>query len=300
MKIDVFRLHRLHRLHRLCLLALILFFVVTGPGTAGAGLKVSPGAFCLQNAKIGENLDLGIDMVITNKDDEEKVFVIKILKPSEADDEWVKGYSEIPDVNWFYLDENEIKIGPNSEAKLGMYLKIPDEEKYCNQHWMVYAKVTTKAEKEEMFKTAIKPCYMIETKAKADIKEKPYGVLGLVPGTLEVRDVAPGKKKKVTFRIYNNDSVIHTYGIASYIPGLSSAKLDINLTAGYEWIKKERWVSPVERKIKLKPGEIKDITLKVVIPKGSKCADEGWESIVMVKPDKGLEGFVRVLIEPSE
>ena len=293
MKIDVFKLHRL------CLLALILFFVVTGPGTAGAGLKVSPGAFCLQNAKIGENLDLGIDMAITNKDDEEKVFVIKTLKPSEAVDEWVKGYSEIPDVNWFYLDENELKIGPGEEAKIGMNLKVPDEEKYYNQHWIVYAKVTTAGEKD-MFRAAVSPCYMIETKAKADIKEKPYGVLGLVPGTLEVQDIVPGKKKKVTFRIYNNDSVIHTYRIASYIPGLLSAKLDINVTAGYEWIKKERWVSPVERKIKLKPGEIKDITLKVLIPKGSKCADEGWESTVMVKPDKGLEGFVRVLIEPSE
>jgi len=206
----------------------------------------------------------------------------------------------MPDPSWLYFDTNELKIGPGQEAKVRMNLRVPDKAEYYNQHWVVYAEVTTKAGEKEMFKAAVRPIYMIETQAKADIKEKPYGILGLVPGTLEVQDVVPGKKKKVTFRIYNNDSVIHTYGIASYIPGLSSAKLDINLTAGYEWIKKERWVSPVERKIKLKPGEIKDITLKVVIPKGSKCADEGWESIVMVKPDKGLEGFVRVLIEPSE
>ena len=293
MKIDVFRLHRL------CLLALILFFVVTGPGTAGAGLKVSPGAFCLQNAKIGESLDLGIDMVITNKNDEEKVFVIKTLKASEVTDEWVKGYAAMPDPSWLYFDTNELKIGPGQEAKVRMNLRVPDKAEYYNQHWVVYAEVTTKGEKD-MFRAAVRPIYMIETQAKADIKEKPYGVLGLVPGTLEVQDIVPGKRKKVTFRIYNNDNIIHTYRVASFIPESSSAKLDINVTAGYEWIKKERWVSPVERKIKLKPGEIKDITLKVLIPKGSKCADEGWESIVMVKPDEGLEGFVRVLIEPSE
>lgn len=295
MKINAFRLHGL------CLLALILFFMFTGLGTAySAGLKVSPGAFCLQNAEIGKDLDLGIDMVITNKDDEEKVFVVKTLKPSEVTDKWIKGYSEIPDVSWFYFNENEIKIGPNSEGKLRMHLKVPDEEKYYNQHWLVYAEVTTKAGKEEMFKTAVKPSYMIETKANPDVKGKPYGILGLVPGAVKAEKVIPGKTKKVSFRIYNNDQTAHTYEFISYIPEASSAKQDISVTAGYEWINKDRWVMPSARKLKLNPGQMKNITLNILIPKGSECSDVGWESTVLVKPDKGLEGFVRVLIEPLE
>ena len=295
MKIDVFRLHGL------CLLVLILFFMFAGLGTAySAALKVSPGAFCLQNAEIGENLDLGIDMVVTNKDDEEKVFVIKTLKASEATNEWVKGYTEMPDPSWLYFDTNELKIGPGQEAKIRMNLKVPDKAEYYNQHWIVYAEVTTKAGGKEMFRAAVKPCYMIETQANADIKGRPYGELGLVPSTVTAAVVAPGTEKKESFSIYNNDKVKHIYTLASYIPGLLSANLDINVTAGYEWIKKESWVNPVERTVELEPGEEKEVTLKVLIPKGSKCGDEGWEAIVMVKPDKGLEGFVRVLIEPSE
>jgi len=294
MKIDVFRLHKL------CLLALILFFVVIGPVTAGAGLKVSPGAFCLQNAKIGETLDLGIDTVITNKDDEEKVFVIKTFKASEVTDEWVKGYTAMPDPSWLYFDTNELKIGPGQEAKVRMNLRVPDKAEYYNQHWVVYAEVTTKAGEKKMFKAAIKPIYMIETQANTDIKARPYGELGLVPSTVKAAVVAPGTEKKESFSIYNNDKVKHIYTLTSYIPGLLSANLDINVTAGYEWIKKESWVSPAERTVEVEPGEEKEVTLKVLIPKGSKCGDEGWEAIVMVKPDKGLEGFVRVLIEPSE
>jgi len=288
------------KLNKLCLFVVVLFMTFVFCKSASAGLKVSPGAFCLQNAKIGEKLDLGIDTVITNKNDEEKVFVIKTLKPSEVTEEWLRGYSEIPDASWLYFDKNEIKIGPGKEANVGMNLKVPDRAEYYNQHWVVYAEVTTKAGEKEMFKAAVRPIYMIETQAKADIKEKPYGILGLVPSTVKAAVVAPGTEKKESFSIYNNDKVKHIYTLASYIPGLLSANLDINVTVGYEWIKKESWVSPVERTVELEPGEEKEVTLKVLIPNGSKCGDEGWEAIVMVKPDKGLEGFVRVLIEPSQ
>ena len=105
--------------------------------------------------------------------------------------------------------------------------------------------------------------------------------------------------------IFNNDNVIHTYMITSYIPN-ASAKQDISGTPGYEWIKNTSWVKPstswfkpANRMIKINPGKVKKVTLYIQVPEGSRCIDEGWESIVFVEPDQGLTGFVRVLIEPK-
>ena len=288
--------------YRRWLSPVLVLFILVGMGNCcfAGGIKVSPAAFCLQNAEVGKDLDLGLDLIITNNSDNEETFLVRSLKPSQAVEKWVKGYSEIPDAGWFYFNENEIKIGPNSDGKLRMHLKVPDEEKYYNQHWMVYVEVATQAQEGKMFLMAIKPDYMIETQSKIDVKEKPYGILGLVPGVVKAEKVIPGKAKKVSFRIYNNDQTAHTYEILSYIPEASSAKQDISVTAGYEWINKDLWVMPREAKIKLKPGQAKDITVNILVPKGSECSDVGWESIVLVKPDKGLEGFVRILIEPLE
>ena len=85
-------------------LALVLGFllvIATCPGSYAEGIKVSPGAFCMQNADVDKDTDLGIDLVITNGADEEQVFTIRPVKPSEAKKSWLQGYAEIPDPGWF-------------------------------------------------------------------------------------------------------------------------------------------------------------------------------------------------------
>jgi len=284
------------RLHRLCLLALILFFMFTGPGIAyGAGLKVSPGAFSLQNARVGEDVDLDIDLVITNKGDEERVFVISTTKPQKIK---IKGYTEIPDPSWFYFDKNRVKIGPGQEAKVAMHLKVPDKAKYYNQHWLLYAQIRGEAKKGETFEAAVAPNYMIETQAKADIETRPHGELGLAPSTVKATVVVPGTEEKVNFKIYNNDDKKHVYAVYSYIPKATKAKQDISGTPGYEWIGDEDWLKPATRALTLNPGQAKEVSLDIFIPKGEKCKDKGWESIIYVEPEKGQTGFVRILIEP--
>ncbi len=263
---------------------------------AQAGVRVSPGAFCVQHVKLGEELKL-IDMVITNESDQEKRFTMKVLKPSEAVDNWVKGYNEIPDTSWFYLAQDTVTISPYTETKIPLYIKIPKEEKYYNQHWMVYVEVTAEEEGALVFRAAVAPNYMIETQAKRDIGEIPYGTLAVSPTIVLADKVIPGKSKQVTFKLYNNDSVEHIYTLTSYIPQASIEKQDISVSAGYEFIKDSSWVKPVKHKIKLKPMEIKEIILSVRIPKGFEPMDKGWESIILIEPDRGLAGFVRVLVE---
>ncbi len=289
---------------RIIVIGLALLIMGIWPTWCSGGIKVSPGAFCLQGIDAGVDQDLGIDLTIYNISDEEQVFVVRSLKPSEATEKWLRGYTEIPDANWFYFNENRITIGPNAQGKLRMHLKIPDEEKYLNQHWIVYVRVTT--EETKMFKAALIPCYMIETEPERDIKEKPYGILSLVPSIVKIEEVIPGEKRTATFKIYNNDEVEHTYTLTPYIP-LSKDKLDISLSPGYEWAKDKNWVKLAknwwelgEKQIKLKPGEVKDVTIEVSIPEGSQPRNNGWENIILVEPDEGLTGFVRVWMEMIE
>ncbi len=284
-------------------LALVLVFLLVMPFCLNsyAGIMVSPGAFTMQNANIGEDMDLGLDLIINNSSSTEQVFTTRSIVPSQAAKEWLKGYGEIPDASWFYFPEDKIKIKANGTGKLRMHLKIPDEEKYLNQRWMVFVEVTSAAEEEgAMFKLSVKPGYMIETKSKAAIKEKPYGILGLAPSIVKAETVVAGKNRKVNFKLYNNDSVSHTYQITPYIPKASSARQDISVSPGYEWVKEISWVRPIQTQIKLNPGEVKDVYLDIRLPEGSKYSDQGWESVVFVEPDKGLSEFVRVLIEGEE
>lgn len=278
-----------------------LWFIVCISSTSYArGIRVSPGAFCLQGIDVGTDTDLGIDLVITNLGSDEEIFTVKPLRPSQAKERWLKGYSEIPDPTWLYFKEDKIVIGPNGEGRLRMHLKIPDEERYLNQHWMVYLEVTTETRKGEMFRVGIKPNYMIETRSKENIKERPYGLLGLAPSTLRVTGVVPGKKRWAYFRIYNNDKFDHTYTLSSYIPKKSSEKQDISISPGYEWVGDTDWIRPSRTRITLLAGEVKYVDLDVVVPEGAKYQDLGWEAIVLIEPDEGLSGFVRVLITGEE
>lgn len=268
------------------ILAGLILLIATG--VFGTGIKVSPGAFVIQNVEVGKDHDLGLDLVITNKSDQEQVFIAQPVKPSKVKRKWLKGYSQIPNSNWFYFTKNEISIKPREEGKLRMHLNIPTSESYHNQHWIVYVNVTTKLKKGQMFNLAIAPNYMIETRSKENVDWRPHGVMGLVPSRV-------GENKQ--FKIYNNDKKARTYNIHTYIPQASTEKQDISPTPGYTWIEEIDWVKPAKSKIKVKPGKVRTINLNVDIPEDK--ADQKFEAIVFVEPDEGLAGFVRVLIEPK-
>jgi len=267
---------------------LVFLALLIGASAFGIGIKVSPGAFVVQNVSVGKDHDLGLDLTITNKSKEEQVFLVKPVLPSKAKRKWLKGYSEIPNPNWFYFTKNEISIKPREEGKLRMHLNIPTSESYHNQHWIVYVNVTTKLKKGQMFNLAVAPNYMIETKSKEKVDWRPYGKMGLVPSRVEA---------KKQFRIYNNDKKKHTYKITTYIPQASSEKQDISPTPGYSWIEEAEWVNPVRNEISIKPGKVRTINLQVDVPEDK--TDKKYEAIVFVEPVKGLAGFVRVLIEPK-
>jgi hypothetical protein len=263
-----------------------------------AGLRVSPGALSLQHAAVGEETDLEIEMLITNYSETERMFLITPQRPSKVTERWLKGYAEIPDPDWFYFDQDRIRIGPGEEARVGMHLNIPDQEEYYNQRWVVYVDVTTETEEGETFKAAVRPNYMIETLAKEDVEARPYGELGLAPSVVRPEEVETGRRTRASFRLYNNEETRRTYTLNSYIPQATRERQDISGSPGYQWIEDENWVRPARRRVRLGPGQVREVALNILVPEGKEAEDLGWEAIVLVEPDEGLSGFIRVLIEP--
>jgi hypothetical protein len=256
-------------------------------------IKVSPGAFCIQGAPVGEDTDLGVDLVISSTYAEEMTFQVEAMNPSDAAAKRVKGYDEIPDPSWFYLDKNTVTVKPGSDGHLRMHLKIPREEKYYNQHWIVFVKVVSQ---QGLFLFELKPNYMIETETRSDTDEKPFGILGLTPSAVKLSNTGGGKG---SFKLRNNDGVAHTYKISSFIPK-DLSKQAISVTDGCQWVGDEKWIKVITKKLKLRPGETNDISIKENIPKNISDSGKKMEGLVFVDSEDGHSGFVRVYINSDE
>ncbi|CAN2044980.1 Secreted protein [Candidatus Magnetomoraceae bacterium gMMP-1] len=279
------------------LLLFNLFFCLYLCANSNAGmLNISPGSFCLEKIDIGVDENLGIDLVVSTKDSNHNVFLVRTDTPFAKN--VLKGYIPIPDASWLYFSNDRLTLDKNGVGKARMFFKIPNEEKYLNQHWIVETKVKPAPVGGDLFLMQLTATYMIETRASADVKERPYGILGIVPSRVNVKNIIPEKVKQAAFKIYNNDKIAHTYSLSThtFMPALKK-KLSISIAPGYEWVRDTNWVKPVNEKITVKPGGIKQADLNIKIPKNVEYEDEGWEAIVMVEPDNGRAGFVRVLME---
>lgn len=268
------------------------------------GLAVAPGGLLIQNIIPGEVYDLqevsGVTLNITNRDNLAHTYLLTAHKPSQvAARTWIKGYLEISQASWFWFEKEEVMVDANSTAKIKMYLKIPDEGKYYNQHWSVSLLVKAKPEPGQMLGLAVAPNFQIETEAKEEMVAKPDGSITFEPSLVRLEDVSLGSKIKTKVKIYNNDDKKHKYKISSQIFPEDPAKRQITKSAGYSWIPNPKWIR-LKKVVKIGPGESADLSFNVKVPQNEKYYGKKWEAIIFVEPDEGLPGFVRVQVETEE
>ncbi len=279
----------------------------TEPTRPPMGLRVQPGGLLVQYVPLGTTYDfsenVGIPLTIYNRDVSPHTYLLSTDKPSTvAARKWLKGYLEIPDPSWFWFEKDEVKVEPNSKAEVKMYLNIPDEEKYYNQHWTVALGVKGKPEPGQMLALAVYPRIQIETLSRDGIKERPDGIIGFTPSILSFEDLALGKKEKLKVRIYNNDNRRHTYQIGSNVFPTNPKKEFMHTLPTYAWIPNPTWIKPGRSCISIKPHESEELTIEIKIPKQKEHYNRNWEAILFVEAKKTLPGFVRIQIktEPME
>jgi hypothetical protein len=262
-----------------------------------ASLKVSPGRFMVQNVKPGRLCDVykdaGLRLTIYNDDSTTRSWLLSVHRPSERG-KWETGYAEIPNAEWCWFDHAEVTIGPGSKAYAHLFLKIPEDEKYLNQHWVVTLGVAGKPGRGA-FSLAVDVRAQIETACKADIQARPDGPLGLKPSSVVFADAQPGKHEKVSVVVCNNEATTRSYTITSLFEH-KEIEPKAYLTQFCDPIPDSGWI---RRKQTLRIGAREEavLDLDLQVPDNATNLGKKWEDILLVQPDEGRPGFIRIKVQ---
>ena len=266
------------------------------------GLSVRPGGLLVQYVPLGVTYDfyesVRMPLTIHNKDTSPHTYILSTHKPSQvAARRWVKGYLEIPEPSWCWFGKDEVTVEANSKADVKMYLKIPDEQRYYNQHWVVSLGVAGKPAPGATIALAIYPRIQIETEAKDGVKARPDGSIGLVPSILVFENLSLGTENTMKVKIYNNETKKHHYKVTAMIFPQDPKKRQIFPSPTYSWIPNPKWIRPGTNTISIASNKARVLPITVKIPQAVENYNKKWEGIIFVEPDEGLPGFVRVQIK---
>ncbi|MFH1095958.1 MAG: hypothetical protein V1749_00420 [Candidatus Desantisbacteria bacterium] len=137
-----------------------------------AEIQVVPGKLLITDVPVGRQYEVSVPLTIINYGQDEQRYVLSTIKPSTMGADIETGYIEIPDEHWFYFATETTTIKPGDFGQVRMYINIPNEEGYYNQHWVVGFRVATDSGTQSSFALALYPKYWIETEAKPEIKGK--------------------------------------------------------------------------------------------------------------------------------
>jgi len=270
------------------------------------GLAVQPGGLLIQEVVPGETYDFkektGIGLTIFNRDGRDRVYVLSTHRPSESGSRRLPpGYSDLPDPAWLRFDREEMLVPAQGSVEVRMYLAIPADSRYWNQHWSVSVGVVGKATPGEMINLAAYPRFEIETAPapRRELKLRPVGEIGLVPSRLTFARMTPGSRREAECIVCNNDKRRHWFRFSVLAEGVVSADQRIVATGDSRWMPLPEWVRVREDKIWLAKWQTRSMALRVRLPRTAEIPAEGWEAIILVQRDDGRTGFVRLLVTPQ-
>ena len=270
--------------------------------TAGASsLKVSPAAFIVHDVEPGKMYDIyketGVRLTVFNDDDLEHTWALSTHRPSERG-RWETGYGEIPDAAWCWFGESEVTAAPHSVGYGHLFLRVPGEEKYYNQHWIVALTVGGKSQGGLGLALAVHIRVQIETKHKTGLTSAPHGLLGLEPSALQFEDVLPGATQQASVLLYNNDTQEHTYTIGSlFLDKKHEPKT--YLKQPYTLMPERSWLQHPQT-VSVEPGASARLDLTLNVPDAADHFDKKWEDCILVQPDNGRAEFVRVQVHTRQ
>lgn len=268
----------------------------------GVGLSVAPGGLAIQHVTPGQTYDLaqrsGVVLRISNHDSRPRTYRLSANKPSAVGNrKWIPGYLEIPDPTWFWFEQDEITVQPESDGSVKMYLKVPEGEQYDNQHWTVSIGVQGVSQPGEMLALAAYPRYQVETESKQDIAAVPAGPLGLKPSVLRFEGLPLGTEQEGRITLYNNDAKRQRYTLAVKTIPVDPTREQIIPSPGYAWIPEPKWVSVRKRRVVIKGQQNRAVTVRFNVPNEPEHYGKHWEALLWIEPGEGPPRFVRIQME---
>jgi hypothetical protein len=281
----------------------ILLSLVVGQNILADGMSVNMGIELLQQIPLGEKYLISPVLIIYNKSDRANTFTLSSVKPSTGLGTTL-GYSDLPELNWISFERNQIKIPANGNDSVRVYLAIPKEERYYNQHWSFYISVASGAGGGNI-SLACYPKILVETESKQSLSQEINGVLVLEPNIVRFKDVQSGQPSSEKIKIYNNSDKKQTYRI-SVLTGTSCTEKRIMPTREYSFIPDSNWIVLYTGKLSsgrsapfnLSVGANKSLSLKLEVNLPEDKQSKKWEGIILVESDQNVSNFVRIYIEP--
>lgn len=281
------------------LLVVAIFVAAFAAPASAASLKVGPARFIVHDVQPGRLYDLykdtGLQLTLYNDDNVERVWQLSVHRPSERGT-WETGYAEIPDASWCWFDTTTVTVPPSGQSNARIFFRIPDEERYYNQHWVVTLGVGG-APGRGGISLAADVRVQIETTTKTDVATQPDGPFALVPGKVFFEGVVPGETRKGEVRLYNNGSKQCRYTLRPLFGEVKDPTA--YFTTGFSRIADPGFLKYTEA-VSVNPGESAPISVELSIPAGAASLGKHWEELVLVVPEDGKAGFVRVQISTKE
>ena len=264
-----------------------------------AGLAVSPGGLMIQDVPLGEVVDVHAvsrtGLTIYNRDNAPHTYTLSAHKPSMVGNRrWEKGYLEIPDPGWCRFDKEEVTIQANGRAFVKIYIEIPDKETYRNQHWVVALGVLGKSGPGAGFALGVYVRMQIETAVSEAPGPSPDGALAFKPATVILATGEQARKRIVT--IYNNTSEPRNYTVSSLFKQ-DKTEYRTYLSASCKAMPGTVAWPRAKREIRIAPFSCQPLPLWLDLSKSRVPEGGRGEDVLLLTPDQGLPGFVRVRIE---
>lgn len=277
----------------------LIFFHISGEEDAkpSLGLSARPGTYLFSKIPVGERYELPLPLWIENKSDKERTYLLYTYKESQKSGaKQVEGYSDMLDPNWLFFERHEITIEADGIYEVKMYSDIPDNDSYYNQHWVIGLGVEGRPGEGEGVNLAVYPRYFLETESKDVLAAKPYGLIGIKPSSVTLKDVPLRKIERMAqILIFNNDYIPRQYQIFSAISPKDQER-GIFVSPSYSWIPDPNWVIPEQKELSIDESQSETIAVGLNIPLEDRNRGKRWESLLMVSPDQGQPRFVRIQI----
>ena len=286
-------------------LATTLLLLGSGEGYP-VGVSAEPGGLLIQYIKPGELYDLearsGLRLKISNRSSEQRTYRISVAQPQQLGiEKWIEGYVPIPQPDWFSLEPAEIEIAPQSTGYARMFINIPADSRYFNQHWVVALAIQSVPKGGEVLTLALRPVYYLETKSREDVSARTGELLGIGPTVLTCPRTSPGKEQARIpcgeVQIHNGDSRPHAYSISAEVPNVMASGQKVSPSPGFSWLENPASVVTTENHLTLKPGQSWTIGVRLLTARDKVLPPQNRECLLWVKPDKGSAGFVRIQIK---
>ena len=271
------------------------------------GLAVQPGGLLIRDVVPGETYDLkaitGVGLTVFNRDSRPHTYVLAAHRPSEVGNRRLPlGYSDIPDPSWFWFEVGEVTVPAQGSSEVRMYLMIPDDERYYNQHWSVSVGVVGKPGQAEMLTLAAYPRFEIETKTalRDQLRLKPAGEIGLCPSQIVLSGVAPGTRREASFILCNGGKRTHRYQLTVLPRGEGGSEGRVFGISGSTWAPSTLGVRARYAKPRIGKNRYLVIPVRVSVPQQALLPDGGWEAVILIRRDDGATNFVRILVEAAK